>query len=87
MATNYRTVITEDGTEIQIERSPRLLPLPEPKDLTALKRRMTANPHINLSPSAIEAAVGAFIDLPKVTRIATYEAGVDGLNSQYAAIF
>jgi hypothetical protein len=84
VTTSSRTVITEDGTEIQIERSPRPLPLPEPKDLTALKRRMTANPHINLSPSAIEAAVGVFIDLPKVTRIATYEADVDGLSSQYA---
>ncbi|MDH2426444.1 hypothetical protein [Sphaerisporangium sp. TRM90804] len=84
MSAYPRTVVTEDGSEVQIERAPRPLPLPDPKDLGTLKRRLRANPNINLTDAAIDTAVGIFIDPPKVIRIATYASGIDGLSSQYA---
>ncbi|SFJ84084.1 hypothetical protein SAMN05216275_1138 [Streptosporangium canum] len=84
MSPHARTVVTEDGTEMQIERDPRPLPLPDSKDLSALKRSLRANPNINLTGAAIDTAVGMFIDLPKVIRIATHQSGIDGLSSQYA---
>ncbi|MGW5155758.1 hypothetical protein ACWEPN_09780 [Nonomuraea wenchangensis] len=79
-----RTVVTEDGSEMQIEREPRPLPLHDSKDLSALKRQLRANPNIKLTATAIDVAVGLFIDLPKVIRVATHEAGIDALSSQYA---
>ncbi|MEV0408149.1 hypothetical protein [Actinoallomurus sp. NPDC050550] len=86
MSPHIRTVVTEDRTEIQIERVPWPLPLPQPKDLSTLNRRMHANPNININitDEAIDTTVGTFLDLPKVIRIATHEAGIDGLSSQYA---
>ncbi|MEV4800791.1 hypothetical protein AB0K18_12340 [Nonomuraea sp. NPDC049421] len=83
MSAGIKTVVIEDGTEVPIEREPLPLPLPTSKDLTALKRHLSTNPNVNLNETAIETAVGLFINLPKVIRIATHEAGNDGLSSQY----
>ncbi|MEV4576612.1 hypothetical protein AB0K16_25510 [Nonomuraea jabiensis] len=63
-----RIITTEDGSQLQIERDPQPLPLPDPKELTALKRRLRLNPHVNLTETAIETAVGLFVDLPRVIR-------------------
>ncbi|GAA2627113.1 hypothetical protein GCM10010411_75220 [Actinomadura fulvescens] len=79
-----RTITIENGDQVLVERDPQPLPLPDPKELTALKRKLNDNPHVNLTKPAIETAVGLFIDLPRVIRMATFEAGIDGLSSQYA---
>lgn len=84
--TNYssRTITTEDGSQLQLERDPLPLSVPTPKQLTALKRELNNNPRVNLTNTAIETAVGLFTDLPRVTRMAAFDADVDGLSSQYA---
>ncbi|MFI1075963.1 hypothetical protein [Streptomyces puniciscabiei] len=77
-------ITSEDGSVLDIERIPGPLPIPDPKELGALRRAMRDNPRINLSSEAIETATGIFIDVPRLTLLATHKDGVDGLGTLYA---
>ncbi|MFC9529027.1 hypothetical protein ACFT38_00510 [Streptomyces sp. NPDC056975] len=74
----------ENGDIVQIDRIPGPLPVAEAKELGQLRRAMRNNPRINLSDEAIEVAVGGFLDIPRLTILATHKSNVDGLNSFYA---
>ncbi|MYQ91465.1 hypothetical protein GTY20_09055 [Streptomyces sp. SID4946] len=74
----------ENGDLVQIDRVPGSLPVAEAKELGQLRRAMRNNPRINLSDEAIEVAVGGFLDIPRLTILATHKDNVDGLTSFYA---
>ncbi|MFI7103223.1 hypothetical protein ACIBK8_28185 [Streptomyces sp. NPDC050161] len=76
----------ENGDLVQIDRVPGPLPIAEAKELGQLRRAMRNNSRINLSDEAIEVAVGGFLDIPRLTVLATHKNNVDGLNSFYAGV-
>jgi hypothetical protein len=84
MSSSRVQITSEDGSILDIERVPEPLPIPEPKELGTLRRAMRDNPRINLSPEAIEAATGVFLDVPRLVLLATHKNGVDGLGTFYA---
>ncbi|MBX9397247.1 hypothetical protein K4749_27580 [Streptomyces sp. TRM72054] len=84
MSSSRVQITSEDGSVLDIERVPQPLPIPESKELGTLRRAMRDNPRINLSPEAIEAATGVFLDVPRLVLLTTHKNGVDGLGTFYA---